>query len=57
MARIWANVLEAGRRTWADCVKSGRAEAVKAVLREDVEAGVITAERYQEITGEPYEVA
>lgn len=57
MARIWANRLEAGTKTWAECVKAGRADAVRTVLREDVVAGVITAERYQEITGEPYEVA
>ena len=57
MARIWANRLEAGTKTWAECVSAGRADAVKAVLRQDVEAGVITPERYTEITGEPYEVA
>ena len=56
MARIWANRLEAGDKTW-DEVPASRKAAVKAVLRADVAAGVITAERYEEITGEPYEEA
>ena len=29
--------------------------AVRDILRGDVESGVITAERYEEITGEDYE--
>lgn len=53
MDRIWANRLEAGTQKWADCPDS-RKENVDAILREDVEAGKITAERYEEITGEAY---
>lgn len=53
MARIWANRLEAGTQVWAS-VPAGRREAVKAVLRQDVADHRITAERYQEITGEGY---
>ena len=51
MNRIWANRLEAGTQNWADCPDSRKA-AVDAILREDVAAGRITAERYTEITGE-----
>lgn len=53
MNRIWANRLEAGTQSWADCPAS-RKPAVDAILRQDVEAGKITAKRYEEITGEPY---
>ena len=53
MAIIWRNRLEAGTQVWADCPERYR-DAVKALLRADVEAGKITAERYQEITGEEY---
>ena len=52
MNEIWANRLIAGTQTWERCVKAGRAEAVKAVLKKRVESGKITAERYTEITGE-----
>ena len=53
MSRIWANRLEAGTQSWADCPAS-RKSAVDAILRQDVAAGKITAARYTEITGEPY---
>ena len=53
MAKIWRNRLIAGTQVWADCPERYRA-AVKALLRADVEAGRITAERYYEITGEGY---
>ncbi len=52
MNEIWANRLIAGTQTWERCVKSGRGEAVKAALLERVKSGVITAEKYKEITGE-----
>ena len=54
MNRIWANRLEAGTQRWADCPDS-RKDAVDAILRQDVEDGKITAERYTEITGFKYE--
>lgn len=53
MNRIWANRLEAGTQKWADCPDSRKAN-VGAILRKDVEAGKITAEKYEEITGKPY---
>ncbi len=52
MNEIWANRLIAVTKTWAQCVKSGRSESVKAVLQERVKSGVITAEKYKEIVGE-----
>lgn len=56
MNRIWANRLEAGTQVWASVPQSRRA-AVKAILHDDVETGHngMTAERYEEIVGEPYE--
>jgi len=56
MNRIWANRLEAGTKTWAE-VPASRKAAVDAILRQDVEDGRITAERYTEITGKTYESA
>lgn len=56
MNRIWANRIEDGSRwTWAD-VPESRKDAVKEILAEDVETGKngMTAERYEEITGEVY---
>lgn len=54
MNRIWANRLEAGTKTWDECPAS-RKTAVDAILRQDVADGKITAEQYEEITGNPYE--
>lgn len=53
MARIWANRLEDGTKTWAE-VPASRKDAVREVLRGDVASGVISESRYEEITGEPY---
>lgn len=53
MDRIWANRLEAGTKTWEE-VPEVRKESVKAILQADVVSGKITAERYEEITGEPF---
>lgn len=53
MNRIWANRLEASTQKWADCPDNRKA-AVDAILREDVEAGKLTAERYEKITGAAY---
>ena len=54
MNEIWANRLIAGTKAWAE-VPASRKSAVKEVLRGRVESGAITAERYQEITGEEVE--
>lgn len=58
--RTWANRLWAGTQSWSKCPSSRRA-AVKTLMREDVaeanpEYPERTAERFEEITGEPYEV-
>lgn len=53
MNRIWANRLEAGTKTWAECPESRKA-GVDAVLRQDVAAGRLTAEHYTGITGNPF---
>ena len=53
MNEIWANRLVAGDKTWAEC-PSTRKSAVKSVLAGRVESGIITAEKYEEITGEVY---
>lgn len=55
MAKIWANrLIDGDRWTWAD-VPAIRKNAVRAELKERVVKGEITAERYAEIVGEPYE--
>ncbi len=51
---IWANRLVAGTKTW-DEMPASRQAGVKAVLASRVEAEIITAERYEEITGCIYE--
>lgn len=50
---IWANRLAAGTKAWTD-VPVSRRSAVKEVLRSRVGDKAITAEQYEEITGEVY---
>ncbi len=54
MAKIWVRRLEAGTQVFEDCPEKYKDEVVR-LLRADVASGKITAERYEEITGEPYE--
>lgn len=54
MNKIWANRLVAGTKTWEQ-VPASRKEAALAELKNRVESGEITAERFEEITGEVYE--
>lgn len=54
MNEIWANRLAAGTKTWTE-VPDSRKSAVKAVLASRVGSETITAEQYEEITGEAYE--
>ena len=56
MHAIWANRLVAGTKTWAE-VPAIRKNGVKAVLMERVANGIISAGKYQEITGEEYVAA
>ena len=53
MAKIWANRLIAGTKTW-DEVPTNRKADVLAELADRVANGDITAEQYNEITGEVY---
>ena len=53
MAKIWRNRIIAGTRTYEEVPATWKAQ-VKALLRQDVEDGVITEEEYAEIVGEPY---
>ena len=53
MERIWANRLIAGTKTWEQ-VRKDRKDAVKAILKQDVENNKLSAERYEEIVGEAY---
>ena len=55
MNAIWANRLVAGTRKWAE-VPASRKAGVKAELASRVENGKISAEQYEEITGESYPV-
>ena len=56
MARMWANRLEAGTVTWDEVIE-WRKESIKKLMRQDVESGRggMTAEKYEQITGEKYE--
>lgn len=53
MAKIWRNRILAGDKTFDECPKRYKAQ-VLALLRIDVENGVITAEEFEELTGVPY---
>lgn len=53
MAKIWANRLIAGTKTWDEVPASRKAE-VKVELGVRVGKGEITADDYERITGEKY---
>lgn len=53
MDKIWANRLVAGTKTWEQ-VPASRKDGVLEELRGRVKDGEITAERFEEITGEVY---
>ena len=54
MAKIWRNRLIAGTQSFDDCPEKYK-NAVVALLRSDVVHGVITEERFEEITGQNFE--
>lgn len=54
MAKIWANCLIRGDKTWAECPSSRKASVLEE-LAARVASGAITAEKYEEITGEAYQ--
>lgn len=53
MAKIWANRLIAGTKVWEE-VPAERKGDVLAELKNRVENGKITADKYTEITGKAY---
>ena len=53
MARIWANRIEAGDKLFENCPARYKNQ-VLALMRVDVEKGVITADQFEELTGQPY---
>lgn len=54
IAKIWRNRIEAGDKTFEECPARYKAQ-VLALMRQDVEDGIITAEQFEELTGQPYE--
>ena len=52
MSKIWHKRILLGAQTYDKCPARYKPE-VRELLIEDVENGVITAEQYEEITGEP----
>jgi hypothetical protein len=54
MAKIWRNRLIAGDQLFENCPQRYKAQ-VLALLRRDVEDGTISEDRFEEITGVPYE--
>jgi len=53
MAKIWRNRILAGTRTFDEVPSTWKAQ-VKILLKADVVSGLITAEEYEDIVGEPY---
>ena len=53
MAKIWRNRIEAGDQQFADCPEKYKND-VLYLMSKDVENGVITAEQFEEMTGQPY---
>lgn len=53
MAKIWRNRLIAGTQVFEDCPDKYK-DKVLELLREDVLNGVITEERFKEITGQDW---
>ncbi len=54
MARIWRNRIIASDKEFSHCPDRDKVQ-VLVLLRQDVVNGVITAERFEELTGQPYE--
>lgn len=54
MAKIWRNRIIAGDQLYENCPQRYKARVLE-LLRADVVDGVITAEQFEELTGQPYE--
>lgn len=53
MAKIWRNRIIAGDQLFENCPQKYRAQVIE-LLRQDVADGVISAEQFEELTGQPY---
>jgi len=53
MAKIWRNRIEAGDQLFENCPQRYKVQVLE-LMSNDVENGVITAERFEELTGQPY---
>ena len=53
MAKIWRNRIEAGTKNFEDCPPKYKSD-VLALMRQDVEDGVITKDQFESLTGEAY---
>ena len=54
MAKIWRNRIEAGDQLFSHCPAKYRTQ-VLALMTQDVADGIISAERFEDLTGIPYE--
>ena len=54
IAKIWRNRIEAGTQSFDNCPEKYKAD-VLTLMRQDVASGKITAEQFEELTGEPYD--
>lgn len=54
IAKIWRNRIEAGTQQFNDCPARYKNQ-VLALMRQDVVDGIITAEQFEALTGQPYE--
>lgn len=50
MERIWKNRIIAGTRTYMGCPDQYK-DGVELLLREDVEKGILSVDRFEELTG------
>lgn len=50
MERIWKNRIIAGTRTFRGCPDQYK-DGVELLLREDVEKGILSVDRFEELTG------
>lgn len=53
MAKIWRNRIEAGDQEFSHCPDRYKPQ-VLALMSQDVADGKITAEQFEEMTGQPY---
>ena len=54
MAKIWRNRIEAETKKFGECPDKYKKEVLK-LMRDDVQAGVISPEDFERLTGMPYE--